>query len=202
MLLVITHPELLPHEAARWEELLAAGANALLLRKPGCGQEEYARLLDQVDPACYSRILVAEHWQLCRRYGLMGVHYSEHLRNSGHPLPAAQHPPYGLRSTGIHHTAALPAAAREWDLLLLSPVFDSISKPGYKGRYSGSFRLQRPQGGARILALGGVDHTNAARARAMGFDGIALLGAIWKTPHKAVEQYKHISSIWNANAHT
>ncbi|GAA0530294.1 thiamine phosphate synthase [Chitinophaga japonensis] len=202
MLLIITHPETLPQETARWQELLAAGADALLLRKPGRTQEDYARLLDQVDPVCYSRILVAEHWPLCRRYGLMGVHYSERLRNSGLPQPAMHYPPHCLLSTGIHDTAALPAAAQEWDLLLLSPVFDSISKPGYKSRYPAGFRLQRPEGRARILALGGVNHTNAARAREMGFDGIALLGAIWNTPGKAVEQYNHISNIWNANAHT
>ena len=205
MLLVITHPENLPGETIIWQQLLSAGADAILLRKPGWEEEDYEQALEQTDQACYPQLLIAQHWSLQERYGLLGVHLTESLRNSTPPqLLEVQRRQGCLLSTGIHTASVLPAMARHWDLLLLSPVFDSISKPGYKGQISAGFRLQRDtrSGGARVLALGGVDQSNVGMAKAMGFDGIALLGAIWKDPDKAVEHFKAIKNEWNLNAHT
>lgn len=203
MLLVITHPEHLPGETLRWQQLLSAGADAILLRKPGWREDDYAHALEQTDPSCYPRLIVAQHQALCHRFGLLGVHFSESLRNSTPPEQLATLRRRGcMISTGIHTVAGLPQLAAQWDLLLLSPVFDSISKPGYQGRFGPEFRLPYSGAGARILALGGVDHTNAAQAQQMGFDGIALLGAIWKDPEKALDNFVHIKQLWNANAHT
>jgi thiamine-phosphate pyrophosphorylase len=204
MLLVITHPDALSGETLLWQQLLSAGADAILLRKPGWTEEDYVSLLEQADPACYPRILIAQYCLLQQRYQLMGAHFSENLRNSTPPQWLETMRSEGcLLSTGIHNTDALPAMLASWDLLLLSPVFDSISKPGYQGKLPANFRLQRNAGaGARILALGGVDHTNAALAKQMGFDGVALLGAVWKDPGKAVENFTKIKNRWNVNGHT
>lgn len=205
MLIVITHPEHLPGEALIWQQLLSAGADAILLRKPGWEEDDYEQALEQTDPACYPQLLIAGHWRLQARYGLMGVHFSESLRNGTTPqLLEVQRRQGCLLSTGIHTASVLPAMAMQWDLLLLSPVFDSISKPGYKGQVSTGFHLQQDtrSGAARVLALGGVDQSNAGLAKTMGFDGIALLGAIWKDPDKAVATFCEIRNSWNANAHT
>jgi thiamine-phosphate pyrophosphorylase len=203
MLLVITHPETLPGETLIWQQLLTAGADALLLRKPGWLPDDYAAALEQIDAAFRPRILIAAYWELQEHYGLLGVHLGEGLRNSTSAALLAEKRRQGcLLSTGMHDPAALPAAMEQWDLLLLSPVFDSISKAGYKSRFPPGFRLQRGKGQSRILALGGVDAGNAAQAQEMGFDGIALLGAIWEKPGEAVENLSLIKNIWNANAHT
>lgn len=205
MLLVITHPERMPGETLAWQQLLSAGADAILLRKPGWEEDDYEQALEQTDPACYPRLLIARHSKLRERYGLLGLHLSENLRNSTPPQQLELWRRQGCQlSTGVHTASVLPAMGPYWDLLLLSPTFDSISKPGYKGQVSAGFHLQRDTGmnGARVLALGGVDHTNAGMAKAMGFDGVALLGAIWKAPGKAVETFCEIRNIWNTNAHT
>jgi len=198
MLLVITNPEPVPGETTLWEQLLAAGADALLLRRPGYTADACAQLLEQTTPACYPKIMVAGHWDLYRRFGLMGVHVNEQQRLHTSRQQLLQYRRQGCRtSTGMHSVAALPLALHEWDILLLSPVFDSISKPGYKGQLAPDQPLPPHKGGARVLALGGVHAGNAALAKKMGFDGLALLGAIWQTPAKAVEQLQYIKSIWN-----
>jgi len=209
MLLVITHADHLPGETECWKELLSAGADAILLRKPGWTEDDYVSLLERTDPACYSRILIAQYCLLQQRYGLLGAHFSEHLRDSTPPQWLEALRSEGcLLSTGIHHSGALPAMTAHWDLLLLSPVFDSISKPGYKGQVPEGFRLgdsgQLAVGSrqSRVLALGGVDQGNAAMAKQMGFDGIALLGAVWQDPRKAVENFIEIKREWNRNGHT
>lgn len=208
MLLIITHADHLPGETERWKELLSAGADAILLRKPGWTEDDYVNILERTDPACYPRMLIAQYCLLQQRYGLLGAHFSEHLRNSTAPQWLEGLRSEGcLLSTGIHHSGVLPAMTAHWDLLLLSPVFDSISKPGYKGqvtegfdRNSGQWAVGSEQ--SRIIALGGVNQTNAALAKQMGFDGIALLGAIWQEPDKAVENFIEIKKEWNGNAHT
>jgi thiamine-phosphate pyrophosphorylase len=205
MLLVITYADHLPGETACWKELLAAGADAILLRKPGWTEDDYVGLLEQTDPAVYPQLLIAQYCQLQQRYGLLGAHFSEHLRNSTPPQWLEALRSEGcLLSTGIHHTGALPVMRARWDLLLLSPVFDSISKPGYKGQVQEGFRLARDTnaGKARVLAMGGVNQNNAGKALQMGFDGIALLGAVWQEPDKAVEHFIKIKKEWNGTAHT
>ena len=205
MLVVITPADHLPGETECWKELLSAGADAILLRKPGWTEDDYVNLLEQTDPAVYPHILIAQYCQLQQRYGLLGAHFSENLRNSTPPQWLEALRSEGcLLSTGIHHTKDLPVMRAYWDLLLLSPVFDSISKPGYKGQVETDFRLQRDirAGNARVLALGGMDQSNAGLAQQMGFDGIALLGALWQEPDKAVQHFTEIKKEWNGTAHT
>ncbi|HEY9257391.1 hypothetical protein [Chitinophaga sp.] len=97
-------------------------------------------------------------------------------------------------STGIHSATEITYTPARYSTLLLSPVFDSISKPGYYGRVGGMLtnKDHRP-----VLALGGVDHTNIVSLKKWQYDGAALLGAIWKTPAKAVENYYRIQQLWN-----
>ncbi|SEK74391.1 thiamine-phosphate pyrophosphorylase [Chitinophaga rupis] len=198
MLLIITHPEHVPNETQLWQQLLHAGADAILLRKPQWPPENYAQVLEQTDPVCYSKIMIAGHWELYQHFGLMGVHLSGQQQEQTDEQLIAEYRRQGCRtSTGIHNVAALPLAGNAWDYLLLSPVFDSISKPGYKAQIPPGFKLQKNDCNAKVLALGGVDSTNAAQAKQMGFDGLALLGSIWQTPATAVQQLQHIKSIWN-----
>jgi len=76
----------------------------------------------------------------------------------------------------------------ETDICFLSPVFDSISKFGYKAKYNHQElkdgiaawkKLNRPQ---KLFALGGVDAENIAELASLGFDGAAVLGAVWHSP--------------------
>ncbi|HEY0610908.1 MAG TPA: thiamine phosphate synthase [Chitinophaga sp.] len=203
MLLVITHADHLPGETERWKELLSAGADAILLRKPGWSEDAYVQVLEQTDPACYPKMLIAQHWHLQQRYGMMGVHLSESLRQeSSEELLTTQRNKGCLLSTSVHDATALPAMTDQWDFLLYGPVFDSISKPGHQRRMSAGFRQHQWVSGARVMALGGVQRSNAGILKAMGFHGLALLGAIWQTPDKAVAHFIEIKKAWNGNAHT
>jgi thiamine-phosphate pyrophosphorylase len=76
-----------------------------------------------------------------------------------------------------------------FDALLLSPIFSSISKPGYspgealsQEKIATALRQRSPvERATTIYALGGVTADNAVRCRELGFDGVALLGCVWKT---------------------
>ena len=67
----------------------------------------------------------------------------------------------------------------------LSPIFDSISKNGYRAAFTAEeLRTAAARGllGDRTLALGGITPDRLAAVRDYGFGGAALLGSIWQQP--------------------
>ncbi|MGN6509625.1 MAG: thiamine phosphate synthase [Chitinophaga sp.] len=83
----------------------------------------------------------------------------------------------------------LPINPTDWDFLLLGPVFDSISKAGYKGRHFSN--LPR-----NAIAIGGITPSNLEKLQQMGFYGAAMLGAIWQKPERAVEVFIKAKTSW------
>ncbi|CAL1521215.1 thiamine phosphate synthase [Chitinophaga sp. MM2321] len=197
MIWIITSPERLNEEGKILTALLKAGVSRILLRKPQWTPEAYHDLIAAIDPAFYSKIIIHDNFQVCHTYALGGIHLSGKMRNSitgsEWQLCLRQYP---LRSTGIHHPSEIATMDKQFSALLLSPVFNSISKPGYGGRFA---QALDNKAGHTILALGGVDHTNITHLKQWHFDGAALLGAIWKQPAKAVDNYYRIQELWNRN---
>jgi len=201
MIQIITHSTFLPEETIYWQRLLAEGADSILVRKPGWQEADYELLLQDADPSCYHKLMIAGHPALCEKYGLQGLHFSEAGRGlvNGDQIIGYRQKGWRL-STSIHAAETLQIASDNWDQLLLAPVFDSISKPGYTSTFGEGFRLFKDGYNGQVLALGGIDHTTAAKARDMQFDGIALLGAIWQEPATAISNFRRIRDIWRTDA--
>ena len=182
MIWIVTSPERIHEEAGYLNGLLIAGADVLLLRKPGWPEREYAALLDQLHD--HSRVMITGHPALLQQYPVMGLHVSEAAR-PGFDTAAAH---AGVLSTSIH----VPVSPGEqWRYLLLGPVFDSISKAGYTGR--GHLFADIPP---NSIAIGGVQADNIHAVKSKGFRGAALLGAIWNNPSMAVQNLKNIRRLW------
>lgn len=223
---IITSPERIHEEAPVINALLAAGATRVLLRKPGWSLQQYTDLLDKIPAEYYHRLLIRDQPLLAHSYKLAGVHWSGEARHQMAPATTGsnviltgeentgiakmapvftqkqQHHRYlspenfKENSTGIHSKYEITLTDIRFNTLLLSPVFNSISKPGYHGRQEG---MLPEKNGRQVLALGGVDHSNIYLLKNWQFDGAALLGAIWKTPARAVENYCRIQQLWNRN---
>ena len=84
------------------------------------------------------------------------------------------------------------------EMILLGPVFDSISKHGYKSKFSkdelktgiANWRALAPENGkTKLYALGGIEAENICELEGLGFDGAVVLGAVWNyaDPCKAFE---------------
>ncbi|MCL2101946.1 MAG: thiamine phosphate synthase [Fibromonadales bacterium] len=74
------------------------------------------------------------------------------------------------------------------EIVLLGPVFDSISKHGYKSKFSkkelqagiAEWRDFAPENSkTKLYALGGIESENINELAKLGFDGAAVLGAVW-----------------------
>ena len=175
--IVITAPEFLPDEAAMLTALLEHGADRIHLRKPGCTAGELAALIEHLPVKYYPRISLHDHFGLQVRYGIGGIHL-----NSRNPLV----PPgfKGVVSRSCHSLDEVARHKASVDYVFLSPVFDSLSKAGYRAAFApGALDEAAKQGiiDRKVVALGGVSAKKMPQVRAWGFGGIALLGAVWQS---------------------
>jgi thiamine-phosphate pyrophosphorylase len=122
-------------------------------------------------------VLVNGDVAAAREAGADGVHLPQ-----GHPVAPARAAlgPAALVGVSAHDEAEAVTAARSGaDYVAISPVFASISKPGYgpgvglEGLAEIAAQLAIP-----VVALGGVDAGNAARCLAAGARAVAVLGAV------------------------
>lgn len=174
-LAVITGEAFRPDEAGTIVRLLEGGIDRVHLRKPGAAEGDLRRLVEALPAALYPRLTLHDCLPLAVEYGLGGVHLNG--RN-----PVAPEGFRGLRSRSCHAIDEVAACRRE-DYLFLSPLFDSISKRGYRAAFSEEeLREAAAHGllGARVWALGGVTPERLPRLREYGFGGAALLGCIWR----------------------
>jgi thiamine-phosphate pyrophosphorylase len=97
----------------------------------------------------------------------------------------------------FHSLIELANYNKPFQYAFLSPIFDSISKTGYKSTYNltdvKNYLHNNPT--KKIVALGGIDEDKISIIEHVGFYGIALLGALWcnKAP---VEKFKRIKKQW------
>ena len=85
------------------------------------------------------------------------------------------------------------------DYIFFGPVYESISKSGYKPKVplSEIFSLfksnefQESPNKPKIYALGGIRRKKLKRLSEVGFDGVALLGSVWgsRDPVKAFKEF-------------
>ena len=198
--ILITLPRILKNEAETLAALCGAGVSVIHIRKPEASEPEIEELLKTLQAlgADMSRLTIHYNEPLARKYGLGGVHLriEELLAGAGEGL---------RRSCSAHGWTEAERAATDADYVFLSPLFDSISKPGYRSAIDpaeAAERLRRRKG--RIGGLGGSRPANIARVRRIGFDGAAVLGAAWSADEKAVntertlKNYHILNRKWKA----
>jgi thiamine-phosphate pyrophosphorylase len=84
----------------------------------------------------------------------------------------------------------------EYDYLFLSPIFDSISKNGYKSIYSGEELQDASNRGIiddKVIALGGVKLDKIEYLRKLHFGGVAMIGGIYN--RKVLEKLDHLHAF-------
>lgn len=195
MLIVITQPYLFPDEAKSIVRLFEQrGIDLLHLRKPGLSEHQVESLLMALPCHYLSRISIHDHVRLAQKYGLGGIHLTSRVPD----VPAGWQ---GRVSTSCHSLEELARRKHEgylvnmgseeqpklerrhFDYLSLSPIFDSISKEGYRAAFSyQQLAAAKAEGliDQRVLALGGVTFDRMEEVRQMGFGGGMILGDAWR----------------------
>lgn len=173
--IAITHPLFFDGEAQAIESLLAVeGFWRVHVRKPGSTVSEVEQLLQAISPKYYPQISIHDHLGLAQKYGLGGVHLNSRCGTA----PAGWK---GLVSRSLHSLAETGS----YDYAFLSPVYDSISKRGYKRAFEMSELAARVD--SRIFALGGVEPGKLPELEDAGFGGAAMLGCLWRAKVDAIK---------------
>lgn len=182
LITVVTSEKPLVHEITILNTLLEKGLECLWLRKPGCTIDYLQTIISDIGQEFHDRILLPYRlWKYWNGGNAYGFHLTEKERITISEKELENILTSGYRlSTSVH-------TIKDWKLLptyfsqaFVSPVFDSVSKVGYLANLDiGSFVNYKT---ATIpIALGGVTPENITNIFSMGFEGTAVLGAIWQS---------------------
>ena len=102
----------------------------------------------------------------------------------------------------LHSLQELQQYKEKYAYAFLSPIFDSISKSGYKSKFSHRLHglaqikseLISAISSKHVIALGGIDEDKIEICRELGFTGVAVLGAIWQNSNP-VEKFKRLKLL-------
>ncbi|MXV38398.1 thiamine phosphate synthase [Flavobacteriaceae bacterium Ap0902] len=176
MFIVITAEDLIKNEV----EILKNMANypiTIHVRKPKWSHEKMKAWLAAFSNIETSKMMLHQHHELSTLFTIKGLHYTEkHKADSNLNTELEQHSKSELTLSASFHDLKEAESQTLFDYNVLSPVFDSISKPNYEGKL---FQIQNNL--KPIMALGGIKEDNIAITKALGFNGMAVLGSIWKT---------------------
>ena len=224
MKLIVISPEAEdPREHAILAEFFAADLTSYHLRKPIWTRPQLVAWLHALPSNFHPRIVLHTHHDLALEFPLGGLHDRDspqstcHVLSDNAPLPFSphndnlnsvchlirdkhpvEHP--SLHSRAVHDLPTLRSSLDTYDRLLLSPIFPSLSKSGHHPSpdlSSAALRtvLALPRR-AEVIALGGIEATRIPACRELGFDGVAVLGAIWQ----AADPMRAFTDIQNASA--
>lgn len=169
-IVVITPPTPVDNESVMIERLLGAGADIVSLRKPAIGERYIESVLQNIRPELRKRIRLHDYPHLARAFNT-GFQLNSRIANAEGISPS-------MLSKSCHSLAEA-AEARDVDYVTLSPIFDSVSKPGYNSRFDIS-NIDLSSIKAKTIALGGVTLDRLPLLRKAGFDGAAMLGDVWR----------------------
>ena len=92
----------------------------------------------------------------------------------------------------FHSLEEIDEYKADYHYAYLSPIFDSISKKGYRSAFDlktlGSSLRQLKR---NLIALGGIDEDKIEIVRELGFAGVAVLGAVWNGKYP-IEKFRQI----------
>ena len=173
------------------------GLSKLHLRKPFFALSDYRDYLSRIDKKFHAGISIHGHFSLLDEFPGLGAHIPSQVREEGRLAEIINLSRPSSLSASFHSWNEIEENPYPFDYVFISPVFNSISKKGYKAaiditmkrQVSQKINLQNKKAPS-IIALGGVDAANIGLLQKNGFDGAAVLGAIWGSTDPVVSYMK------------
>ncbi|MGB0932767.1 MAG: thiamine phosphate synthase [Lishizhenia sp.] len=189
MLVVFSSEEKIHHEAQIINRLFDAGLERFHLRKPNHTREEYEQLILSIDKAYYPKISLHQFHDLVDFYQLGGKHFR---KKDGRNFP--ENTETCFTSTGSHSVEEFISKSHMFDYLFISPVTNSISKPGYSTNENLNLSNLAENILNKAFALGGVCENTISEIRQLNYRNFAVLGAIWQKGDP-LENFKNLNQI-------
>ena len=163
-LILMSKPDFFVEEHQILNALFEEGLDILHIRKPYSEPVYSERLLSLIPEEYRKRIVVHDHFYLNPRNLEIPSKYKGHI------------------SFSCHDFDEVKEHKKKCDYVFLSPIFDSISKAGYKSNFTHQELLEQSKKKVidkKVIALGGVDLDNIPKLKDYGFGGVVLMGSFW-----------------------
>lgn len=184
--------------------IISEAVDTFHIRKPDC-PGAVASLVHAIPERLRHKLVAHSDYADAVRLGVGGLHLS--LRNADESIPDIR----DIRDTSTlfitrscHSLEEICAPChRAQRYQTLSPVFDSISKKGYKSRFNLENEcLPNVLANRNVLALGGVTPAVFQKLSSVKFGGAALLGYLWQSERSMEEIINSIISARTVFDHT
>jgi thiamine-phosphate pyrophosphorylase len=193
-LYLISYPHFFADEVKSVALLMEQYDFTFHLRKPHAQDFEYENYLKHLPLQYHSRVVLHSAWHLQNQFNVKGVHFPSYDRGE-----TKKYPKHGTQSTSCHSLQEIKQHDGEFNYMFLSPIFNSISKKGYKSTFN-IIEVQQHLKNVRhsdIIALGGISALTYPMLDNCMFDGLAVLGAVWTlNPSKKINFTQNLKSIY------
>lgn len=185
--------------------IFCEGLETYHLRKKNYSRDQMKAYIEKIPHYFHDRIVLHTHFDLINEYNLKGAHFTKAYTHEDFKLEYPDHP-YDFQhlSFSLHSIQEIKQIGSAYNYIFLSPIFDSISNTGYNSKFRINDlkifladRDNRPE----IIALSGITDSRIFNIHELGFDGLALLGHIWRHFEQdqqiieAVNRFKKIKKL-------
>ena len=173
-LIAITKPYCENEEAAFIRRLFESGFDIVHLRKPEADINYCRALLEKLTEEEQRKIIVHDYHILYEEFSLKGIHINKNVTT----LPKDYQ---GFKTRSCHSLKEVKMYKNDFDYVFLSPIFDSISKVGYKSAFDEDVLRKASEEGIideKVVALGGVTFDKIPYLKELNFGGAAMMGGI------------------------
>lgn len=186
--ILLSPPADRPAELQTVQTLFENGLPCYHLRKPNWDMERMSGWLTALPARWRGKVWLHSHHELANDFQVGGIHFRDYPSTAALPLESlTTHRPV---SRSCHDIPCLRLALGHNDSVFFGPIFPSFSKPGYGPVPSEVLTTLQPllnnrdPNGRRtmVFALGGISVAGVEPCQKLGFDGVAVLGAVWNTP--------------------
>ena len=173
-LIAITKPYFYEGEATVIRKLFESGFDFIHLRKPEFDIDKCRILLNELSSEERKKIIVHDYHELYEEFSLKGIHINKNVTS----LPEDYQ---GFKMRSCHSLEEVKLYKNDFDYVFLSPIFDSISKQGYKSAFTEEVLRDASQEGIideKVVALGGVTFEKIPYLKELHFGGAAMMGGV------------------------
>lgn len=191
--IVITSEKIVANEDIYIKAMLDYGIDNIHIRKPFEDINNIRLLLDCIDKEYHNRLTLNGNFQLLEMYkNIKAIH----VNSRNHNIPKSFN---GSVSYSSHSLNEIVEKKEKFDYMFLSPIYDSISKTGYRANFSyDELKTAKEEGiiDNKIFALGGVTPEKIPELKELGFGGVVFMGYIWnsKNINEIIDKVKLIKS--------
>ena len=177
-------------------ELFQNKLDALHVNKPAMSKKELTSFINKIDPEYHSKIVLYQHHFLAKKFNCKAIHLKRKKLNSffakfKHIMLKLSIPNLRLTTT-ISPSSLRNSKDLEVEYALVGPIYKKYSEDNVRLLFD-RFKLKKWISNSNIksIAFGSIDNSNVDTIENLGFDGLILNSAIWRS-HEPIEDFKEM----------